>query len=136
MINLREELGEMDNFDCTGDLMQAIEEIVEVRGFYKIDWVDALQLMREFSKGSDDKFNIYPEAITSEEELSELASAIYGAMSGTKPMIRRICMDCRKYFYIYLSEKEFLEQRDLALPKRCKDCRKKKRKEKKLGEAS
>ena len=36
----------------------------------------------------------------------------------------QICKDCGKEFTITASEQEFYESKELALPKRCADCRK------------
>ena len=39
-----------------------------------------------------------------------------------KPIVK--CKDCGKEFTITASEQEFYESKELALPKRCADCRK------------
>lgn len=126
MIKLSEEIS-LDDFDCTSDLIDVIVDFAEVRGYYVIDWVDVMDILRSFSKMSKDKFNIYPETIDSMDDLIELRSTVYDAVRGKKPLIRRVCMDCGKEFYIFLSEKNFFEHNKMNLPKRCKDCRKKKR---------
>lgn len=135
MIKLSEKIN-LENIQhkCTVDLMSVIMTCVENEGFDAIDWEDALMLLRRFSKNCDDKYNIYPESINNKDELLKLNSSICDAVIGKAPMISRICMDCKRRFYIYLSEKEFFESKGFALPKRCKDCRKNKARMKKSEE--
>ena len=46
----------------------------------------------------------------------------------------RTCVDCQKQFYITESEKQFYAENKYELPKRCYNCRKKKREAKeKIG---
>ena len=40
---------------------------------------------------------------------------------------RHTCKDCGKVFSIHAQEKKFYESKGMALPKRCEDCRKKRR---------
>lgn len=108
---------------CTGDLMMVIMNYMENVGFDAIDWEDALNFLRYFSKHND-KYNIYPVIISNKDELLDLHTNICKAMIGKAPMISRICTDCRKRFYIYLPEKSWLESKGFPLPKRCKGCRK------------
>lgn len=123
------ELFKETGIDNTKNIMERIIEYMEVEGFASIDWDDCLKFLRSFSK-SHDGYNIYPDKINDKYDLLELDNKIRKAFEGQSPMVRRVCMDCKKEFYIYLSEKNFFEDKNLALPKRCKDCRKRKQKEK------
>lgn len=136
MIKLSEKI-DLENFSGkhTGILMDIIIRFCEEEGFEAIDLDDALTLLRTFSKNySSDKFNIYPKEINSKDELLKLNTHIHEAIAGNKALISRICMNCRKRYYIFIAEKEFFELNDLALPKRCKDCRKKKYQERRMSQ--
>lgn len=129
------ELFKDTHIDNTKIIMERIIEYMEIEGFDAIDWDDCMRFLRSFSKNHDG-YNIYPDKINDKNDLLELDNKIRKAFAGQGPMIRRICMDCHKEFYIYISEMCFFEDKGLALPKRCKDCRKKKYAEKNQGVSS
>lgn len=48
---------------------------------------------------------------------------------------RRTCRDCWRDFFVSPAEKRFMEERGLAMPARCADCREMRRKVRHANEA-
>ena len=105
--------------------------------FYKntgnqINWENVLEGLKRYSSVIGE-FNIFPDSLTDYDSFLKLKYDIGDALAGTKPLIRRRCMECQKLFYIFKSEKDFMITQGLMLPKRCKDCRKKRKLERLKG---
>jgi hypothetical protein len=103
----------------------------------EIDWDDILQLCHTYASNFGG-FNIFPEKINNYEDFLNLRLNMVDAIiGGNQPLIVRTCRDCGEIFYIYKSEKEFYDEKGLALPKRCKSCRcKRKNIERKMSVAT
>lgn len=117
-----EKMAEYRNMD---GLCEAIDSLYKDMG-NQISWKDVLGILREYTTEFGG-FNIFPDELADYDEFLALKCNISDALAGKKPLIRRICMNCRNTFYMYKSERDFFAQKGLSLPKRCKDCRKRKR---------
>ena len=89
----------------------------------QIDWEGIIEYLRHYSQ-EHDGFNIFPIKISSYDDLLLLRDNVLDAYDGKKPFIRRTCRDCHKVYYIYISEKNWMERKGYPLPKRCTSCRK------------
>lgn len=67
-------------------------------------------------------FNLIPEEIKNEEDICKLYNNICNAVAGLSVWCKRVCKDCGKEFYMYLSEVDFYKGKGFAFPKRCKNC--------------
>jgi hypothetical protein len=72
-------------------------------------------------------YNILPEKIESLEELEDINSAIQMASLNIGPWQSHKCKDCKDEFYMTINEVDFFQSKGLHIPKRCKDCRDKRR---------
>lgn len=83
-------------------------------------------------------FNIFPESIESQNDLQKLYMTILESYDDNshQPRLKCTCKECGKEFYIYNNDVEFYKKNNYDLPRRCKECRKKRRDEKKASEAS
>lgn len=61
------------------------------------------------------------------EEFSELRFDVISASEGIGPWHKHECKDCGKEFYMQHSEVQFYQDKELNLPKRCKECRAKRK---------
>lgn len=116
---------EMRGYEDITDLCRVI--MTEVKGSNNnIDWEDVLYTMRSYSS-TYGGFNIFPEKIEDYNGFLILYQHILDASIGDAPMIQRNCRDCGEPFFMYKSEVEFFESKNLPLPKRCKGCREKRK---------
>lgn len=92
-----------------------------------IDWDKVDRLVR--TNISPDDYNIIPyEKIDSYEKLDHIHGSLCAAtVIDNLPWREEICKDCKKKFYISLNDVQFYERKGMSLPKRCLDCRKKRR---------
>lgn len=92
-----------------------------------IDWDRVDTLVR--SNISPDDYNIIPyDKIDSYEKLDHIHGSLCAAtVIDNLPWREEICKDCKKKFYISLNDVQFYERKGMSLPKRCLDCRKKRR---------
>lgn len=67
-------------------------------------------------------FNILPDEIKTKNDIIELYHRISNAAAGLSVWCKRVCKDCGKEFYLYLSEVDFYRGKNLVFPKRCKNC--------------
>lgn len=117
-----EKMAEYKNVD---GLCEAIDSIYKDMG-NQINWREVLGILREYATEFGG-FNIFPDELVDYDDFMTLKRSVSDALAGKRPLIRRICMNCHNTFYIYKSERDFFAKKRFSLPKRCKDCRKRKR---------
>ena len=61
------------------------------------------------------------------EEFSNLRFDVIAASEGIGPWHKHKCKDCGKDFYMLHNEVMFYQDKQLSLPKRCKECREKRK---------
>ena len=118
-------IGKMAEYKNMDGLCEAIDLLYKDVG-NQISWKDVLGILREYTTEFGG-FNIFPDELADYDEFLALKCNISDALAGKKPLVRRICMDCHNTFYMYRSERDFFATKGFSIPKRCKDCRKKRR---------
>lgn len=101
----------------------SVDEMSRNSSTEKIDWEDISNFIRNYSS-EHDGYNIFPSKLSSYDDLLFLRDNILDAYGGKKPFIKRTCMECHRSYYIYISEKRWMERKGYPLPKRCVSCRK------------
>lgn len=71
-------------------------------------------------------YNMY-ENVNTIEGLDKMRGDVIFASEGIGPWHKHKCKDCGKEFYMIYREVHFYEERGLSLPKRCKECREKRK---------
>lgn len=71
-------------------------------------------------------YNMYQNVNTA-EELIELRFNVICASEGVGPWQKHKCKDCGREFYMDYKEVHFYQEKGLSLPKRCKECREKRK---------
>ncbi|MEK4824615.1 hypothetical protein NSS71_08650 [Niallia sp. FSL W8-0951] len=59
--------------------------------------------------------------------VEQLDNVIYNSLNIKNKKVKKECIDCHKGFFIKFAELKYYIKRDLIIPKRCKECRKKRR---------
>lgn len=72
------------------------------------------------------EFNCF-DAVKCPDELFEVRADCIFASSGISPWQKHVCKDCGETFYLMYGEVEFFRNKELHVPKRCKDCRNKRK---------
>lgn len=85
-----------------------------------IDWNKVNHYLTVNTNPAD--FNNF-DPISSYETFYDAASASQMAGVDLIPWRREVCKDCGATFYLYQREIQYYLEKDLNLPKRCKDCR-------------
>lgn len=75
---------------------------------------------------SEFDYNRY-KSVSTVEEFEEQRFDVICASEGIAPWHKHKCKDCGKEFYMSYKEVHFYEERGLNLPKRCKECREKRK---------
>lgn len=71
-------------------------------------------------------YNMF-EPVHSWEEFCNLRFDVIAASEGVGPWHKHKCKDCGKEFYMQHNEVVFYQEKGLNLPKRCKECREKRK---------
>lgn len=71
-------------------------------------------------------YNMF-ESVRSWEEFCNLRFDVIAASEGVGPWHKHKCKDCGKEFYMQHNEVQFYKEKGLSLPKRCKECREKRK---------
>lgn len=71
-------------------------------------------------------YNMY-EPVQTVEEFENQRFNVIAASEGIGHWHKHKCKDCGKEFYMDYSEVHFFEKKELSLPKRCKECRDKRK---------
>lgn len=72
-------------------------------------------------------YNMY-ESVDTVEKLDSIRGGVFCASEGIGPWHKHKCKDCGNEFYMTYREVHFYEKKGLNLPKRCKECREKRKK--------
>lgn len=71
-------------------------------------------------------YNLYKPVYTVSEFMYQKGDILF-ASEGIGPWQKHICKDCGKEFYMTYKEVQFYKDKELSLPKRCKECRAKRK---------
>jgi hypothetical protein len=72
-------------------------------------------------------YNMY-EPVDTVERFQKQRFDVIAASEGIGPWHKHKCKDCGNEFFMDYSEVHFFEKKELNLPKRCKECRNKRKK--------